>query len=275
MKRKCEIFSSIVEKCLYPCLFFNFEGGGSGIGAMIAAGFCGNGAKVYITSRKDTSAYAKTLSERGPGVAISIQSDLSKPEQVIALGKELEEKEPNGIDVLVNNAGTNWSDSFDTYSLDAWDKVYNLNVRSVFHCCQVMAPLLEKKATKVNPGRIINISSIDSSQVTSLPTFAYSSGKAAVNRLTKVLAGHLSSRNINVNSILPGAFQSRMMRATLEAAGDAIAERTPRGRIGAMQDMAGCCIYLSSRAGAWLTGVEIVLDGGALLHLDGQLLSGL
>jgi len=224
-------------------------GGGSGIGAMIAAGFCGNGAKVYITSRKDTSAYAKTLSERGPGVAISIQSDLSKPEQVIALGKELEEKEPNGIDVLVNNAGTNWSDSFDTYSLDAWDKVYNLNVRSVFHCCQVMAPLLEKKATKVNPGRIINISSIDSSQVTSLPTFAYSSGKAAVNRLTKVLAGHLSSRNINVNSILPGAFQSRMMRATLEAAGDAIAERTPRGRIGAMQDMAGCCIYLSSRAG--------------------------
>eukprot|EP00510_Aplanochytrium_minuta_P001623 CAMPEP_0184022190 /NCGR_PEP_ID=MMETSP0954-20121128/10448_1 /TAXON_ID=627963 /ORGANISM="Aplanochytrium sp, Strain PBS07" /LENGTH=259 /DNA_ID=CAMNT_0026304497 /DNA_START=43 /DNA_END=819 /DNA_ORIENTATION=+ len=226
-------------------------GGGSGIGAMIAAGYCGNGAKVYITSRKDTSTFATQLTERGPGSCISISSDLSKEEDVVKLAKEIEKLEPQGIDVLVNNAGTNWSDSFDSYPLDAWSKVYNLNVRSVFHCSQVFAPMLEKKATAEDPGRIINISSIDSSQVTSLPTFAYSSGKAAVNRLTKVMAGHLSSKNITVNAILPGPFQSRMMRATLEAAGDAIADRTPRGRIGDLKDMSGCAIYLASRAGAW------------------------
>ena len=108
----------------------------------------------------------------------------------------------------------------------------------------------------------------DGASVTNVPSYAYSSGKAAVRRLSKVLAGHLALENITVNCILPGAFHSRMMRATIAAVGDTLAKTTPRQRIGNLKDMAGACIYLSSRAGAWLTGAEINVDGGALLKVD-------
>ncbi len=244
-------------------------GGGSGIGAMIAAGFCENGSRVYITSRKDTTSYANDLNARSTGgKCISIQSDLSKPESVVKLVKEIERLEPNGIHVLINNAGTNWAQPFSQYSLKGWDRVYDLNVKAVFHLTQQLFPLLKRTATKEDPARVINISSIDGASVSSLPTYAYSSGKAAIRRLSKVLAGHLALENIAVNCILPGAFQSRMMRATLASAGDAMAKSIPRQRIGDLKDMAGACIYLSSRAGAWLTGVEINVDGGALLKVD-------
>ena len=244
-------------------------GGGSGIGAMIAAGFCENGSRVYITSRKDTSAYANQLNQRNTGgKCVSIQSDLSKPDDVVKLVKELERLEPNGVHVLVNNAGTNWSQPFSQYTLEGWDRVYDLNVRAVFHLTQQLFPLMKRAGTREDPARVINISSVDGASVPSLPTYAYSSGKAAVRRLSKVLAGHLALENITVNCILPGAFQSRMMRATIAAAGNALAKGNPRQRIGDLKDIAGACIYLSSRAGAWLTGVEINVDGGSLLKVD-------
>ena len=244
-------------------------GGGSGIGAMIAAGFCDNGSRVYIVSRKDTSAYARELNSRKTGgKCIALQADLSKPTDVENLANEINRLEPAGVHVLVNNAGTNWAQPFTQYSLKGWDRVYDLNVRALFHVTQQFFPALKRAGTRDDPARVINIASIDGAQVTSLPTYAYSSGKAAVRRLSKVLAGQLALQNITVNCILPGAFPSRMMRATIASAGNALVKNSPRQRLGKLEDMAGACIYLSSNAGAWLTGVEITVDGGALLKVD-------
>jgi NAD(P)-dependent dehydrogenase (short-subunit alcohol dehydrogenase family) len=243
-------------------------GGGSGIGAMIAAGYCANGATVYITSRKDTSEFAKELTSRGPGTCVALRGDLAKEEGVTTLLENLTRLEPSGIHVLFNNAGTNWSEPLEEYSLKGWDRVYDLNVRAVFHVTQKLTPLLAKAATHSEPSRVINVSSIDAESVTALPTFAYSSGKAAVIRLTKVMAGHLVNRNITCNAILPGAFPSRMMRGTMAAAGDAMAKTIPRGRVGDIKDMAGACLFLGSRASAWMTGTTVVVDGGALMKVD-------
>eukprot|EP00505_MAST-04D_sp_SCG-Rhode-Island_P000619 Stramenopile-MAST_4_protein_619 len=243
-------------------------GGGSGIGAMIAAGYVANGARVYIVSRKDCSPFAAQLSHKYEGECISIQGDLAKPDSLVQVVSKICTREPGGIHILVNNAGTNWSQPFDDYSLEGWDRVYDLNVRSVFHMTQKLAPALERAASNDIPSRVINISSIDAENVTPLPTFAYSSGKAAVIRLTKVLAGHLAVRNICVNAVLPGAFPSRMMRATLREAGDAIALSNPMQRVGGIKDIAGTCIFLASRASSWITGSTVTVDGGALLNID-------
>lgn len=240
-------------------------GGGSGIGAMIAAGLCANKAKVYICSRKDISAYATQLTEATEGVCHALKCDVGNPESTEEFAKELQRREAGGIHALFNNAGTNYSDDFESYSVKAWDKVYNVNVRGVFHLTQALMPLLKRTATAQDPARVVNISSIDAERCPALPTFAYASGKAAVVRLSKHLAGHLADHHINVNCILPGAFPSRMMRATLEAAEKAIVARIPRRRLGSVHDMAGLAVFLTSAASAWITGAAIPLDGGQLV----------
>ena len=142
-------------------------GGGSGIGAMIAAGFCDNGSRVYIVSRKDTSAYARELNSRNTGgKCIALQADLSKPADVENLANEINRLEPAGVHVLVNNAGTNWAQPFTQYSLDGWDRVYDLNVRALFHVTQQLFPALKRTGTRDDPARVINIASIDGAQVT-------------------------------------------------------------------------------------------------------------
>ena len=130
---------------------------------------------------------------------------------------------------------------------------------------QQCLPLLEKGATRNDPGRIINISSIDSISVGALDTFAYSSGKAAISHLTRVLGGKLAP-TVTVNAILPGAFPSRMMRATIASVGEAAMNASnPMGRIGSVYDMAGVAVMLASRAGAWMTGACLTLDGGSVV----------
>ena len=218
---------------------------------------------MYIVSRKDTSAFAAELTSRYSGEAHSLQADLTDLESVDVFTKEFSAHEDK-LHVLVNNSGTNWAEPIETYSPKGWDKVYALNVRAVFLLVQKMLPLLEKAASKEEPSRVINISSIDSLRTPSLDTYAYSSGKAAVTHLSKVLAGRLGERNITVNAVLPGAFPSRMMRATLEAAGDALARATPLGRVGSITDMVGVTLMLAGRGGRWMTGAQIVLDGGAV-----------
>jgi len=237
-------------------------GGGSGIGAMIAAGFCANGAMVIVSSRKDTTPYCEELTQRGPGKAYCITADAAKEADVKALVEAIKAKEGK-LNVLVNNSGTNWGESLDTYPIAAFDKVMKLNVSAVFYLTQQCLPLLEAGGSAEDPARVINISSINGLGVPALETYAYSSSKAAVKMLGDHLAGFVAKRNITVNTICPGAFPSRMMKATLDTFRDSIEAGIPRQRVGGPLDMAGTCIYLASRAGAWTTGATLVLDGGA------------
>lgn len=243
-------------------------GGGSGIGAMIAAGLVNNGAKVYIASRKDTSSYAEQLTSRGTGTCHSMKIDLSNDESINNFIKQFNEVEPNGLDVLINNSGTNWVESIDKYSIKGWDKVYALNVRSVFLMSKLFIPSLEKRGTKEDPSRILNISSIEGEKISESPAFAYNSGKAAVTHLSRHLAAHLAHRNINVNAICPGFFPSRLTREFLKTDGNRILETIPIKRFGNVQDMVALSIYLSSKGSSWVTGTKFILDGGQTLQVD-------
>lgn len=167
--------------------------------------------------------------------------------------------------MLVNNSGSNWGESYDTYPSSAWDRVLTLNLKRVFQLTQAVTPLLEAAASKADPARVINIGSVDGLRVPSLETFAYSASKAGLHHMSRVLANHLGRRYITSNTLACGPFQSKMMKATLEKFQDAIEAGVPLGRIGSPEDVAGACIWLSSRAGAWVNGATIALDGGSVV----------
>lgn len=237
-------------------------GGGSGIGAMIAGGFVANGASVYICSRKDISGFAKELSEKGPGSCTAVSADLTEQAGVDKVLTAIREG-PGKLDCLVNNAGANMNKPIDNFDIAAWNKTNDLNVTAVFNLTRCALPLMRAAASKEEPARVINIASIDGIRTPVFDTFAYSAGKAAVIHMSKVLAGKLSEEHITVNCICPGSFQSRMMRATIKNVGeDALGQGLVGGRIGLPSDVAGTCIFLASRAGAWMSGAQLVLDGG-------------
>lgn len=238
-------------------------GGSSGIGEMIATGFVENGAKVYITSRKAhvCDEVAARLSEIGE--CVSLPGDLSSMEGVEAVASELAKREEK-IDILVNNAGATWGAPIDEFPEDGWDKVMDLNVKFLFFLTQKMLPLLRAAATAEDPARVINIASVDGMRPPAMDTYSYPASKSAVIHLTRTLGKHLASDNINVNSIAPGPFVSRMTAFFLksEEMAEAVAKGNPRGRIGTPEDAAGLAIFLSSRASAYITGVNVPLDGG-------------
>ncbi len=236
-------------------------GGSRGIGEMIARGFVEAGARVYISSRKAEvcERVAAELSEVGECVALP--ADLSTEAECRRLADELTAREPT-LDILVNNAGANWGAPLDEFPDAAWDRVLNLNVKGVFHLTRALVPALRAASTPGDPSRVINIGSIDGIQVPEFETYSYSSSKAAVHHLTRVLAKRLAREGITVNAIAPGPFESQMMAATLDAFGDVIKAQCPLGRIGEPDDMAGTAIFLSSRAGSYLTGAIIPVDGG-------------
>jgi len=235
-------------------------GGSRGIGEMIARGFVEQGAKVYISSRKAEVCEEVAEALSAEGTCISLPADLSTEAECRRLASEFAEREP-ALHVLVNNAGANWGAPLDEYPDAAWDKVLALNVKSIFHLTRALVPQLESASTEEDPARVLNIGSIDGLQVPLLETYAYSSSKAAVHQLTRVLAKRLAP-SITVNAIAPGPFESKMMAATLDRFGDSIAAGCPMKRIGRPDDMAGAAIYLASRAGAYVTGAVIPVDGG-------------
>jgi len=236
-------------------------GGSRGIGLMMARGLVENGARVYISSRKAEvcEQVAKELS--AVGSCTSLPADLSSEAECNRLAQELGSREP-ALHILVNNAGANWGEPIETFPDAAWDKVLALNLKSVFQLTRALLPQLEQAASDEDPARVINVGSIDGLQVPDLDTFSYSASKAAVHQLTRVLAKKLAPRRITVNAVAPGPFESKMMEATLERFGEMIVRSCPLGRIGSPEDMAGVAIYLSSRAGAYLTGAVIPVDGG-------------
>ena len=236
-------------------------GGSRGIGLMIARGFVENGACVYIASRKaeECEKVAKELSAFGD--CHGIAADLSTQDGAKKLAAEVAKRTAK-LDVLVNNAGANWGAPLAEYPDSAWDKVLALNVKGVFHLTVACLPMLEKSASDADPARVINIGSIDGIQVPLLDTYAYSASKAAVHHMTRVLAMQLAGKRITVNAVAPGPFESKMMAATLDRFRDSIVASCPLGRIGEPEDMAGIAIYLASRAGAYVTGTVIPVDGG-------------
>ncbi len=236
-------------------------GGSRGIGLMIARGFVEGGAKVYISSRKKDVCDQAAAELSKVGTCISIPADCGTQAGCDGLAKAIAEREP-AVHVLVNNAGANWGAPLAEFPDSAFDKVFALNVKGVFHLTRALHPQLKAGAKPGDPARVINIGSIDGLRVPVLETFSYSSSKAAVHHLTRVLAIRLAPDNITVNAVAPGPFESKMMHETLERFHDAIVASCPLGRIGEPEDMAGVAIYLASRAGAYVTGQVIPVDGG-------------
>lgn len=239
-------------------------GGSRGIGAMIAEGFVRNGVKTYISSRKSDPCDKKARELSKYGECISIPADLTDMNEMDKLVTKIKDKETK-LNILVNNAGAAWGASFDDFPEIGWDKVMDTNVKSVFFLTQKLVDILETSASTSDPSRIINIGSIDGLGIPRAETYSYPASKAAVHQLTKVLANRLANRNINVNAIAPGPFQSNMMAHTLEEYGEQIRSSVPRGRIGVPEDMAGASIFLSSKASSYITGSIIPVDGGSLI----------
>jgi NAD(P)-dependent dehydrogenase (short-subunit alcohol dehydrogenase family) len=236
-------------------------GGSRGIGFMIARGYVAAGAKVYISSRKQDACDRAAATLAAEGTCIPIAGDVSTEVGARALADAIAGRE-SALHILVNNAGANWGAPLAEYPDAAWDKVLAVNVKGIFHLTRALLPLLERAASAADPARVINIGSIDGLRVPLLETYAYSASKAAVHHLTHVLAQQLAPKKITVNAVAPGPFESKMMAATLERFADAIIASCPLGRIGTPEDMAGVAIYLASRAGAYVTGTVIPVDGG-------------
>ena len=235
-------------------------GGSRGIGEMIARGFVDAGAKVYISSRKADvcEQLAAELSQFGECIAIA--ANLSLESECQRLASEIAAREDH-LDVLVNNAGATWGAPMAEYDEAAFERVLALNVKGVFHLTKFLRPLLDAAGTPDSPARVINIGSIDGIHVPIMESYAYSASKAAVHQLTRHLARFLAPA-VTVNAIAPGPFESKMMAATLDAFGEAIAAGAPMKRIGRPSDMAGTAIFLASPAASYITGAIIPVDGG-------------
>jgi NAD(P)-dependent dehydrogenase (short-subunit alcohol dehydrogenase family) len=236
-------------------------GGTRGIGLMIARGLLQAGARVYLSSRKPDACAAAAAELAEYGTVSAIAADLSTEAEALRLAAAVGEQE-QALNVLVNNAGATWGAPLEEFPAAAWDKVVDLNLKAPFFLTRAFLPLLEAAGTHDDPARVINIGSIDGLRVPPLPTYAYSASKAGLHQMTRVLAKELGPRRITVNAVAPGPFESKMMAATLRTFGDAIAEAAPLRRIGRPDDMAGVAIYLASRAGAYVTGAVIPVDGG-------------
>jgi NAD(P)-dependent dehydrogenase (short-subunit alcohol dehydrogenase family) len=235
-------------------------GGTRGIGLMIAEAYVRAGVKVYISSRKADVCDEVATTLCAHGECVGIPADLSTEEECRRLADEIASRESR-LHVLVNNAGATWGAPLADHDDAAWDRVLDLNVKGVFHMTRFLRPLLDAAATPGDPGRVINIGSIDGLQVPAMETYSYSTAKAGVHQLTRHLARFLAP-NVTVNAVAPGPFESKMMAATLDAFGDAIAASAPMQRIGKPADMAGVAIYLAGPASTYLTGAVIPVDGG-------------
>ena len=236
-------------------------GGSSGIGRMIAQGYVEAGARVYIASRKADVCEQVAGELSAIGQCRAIPADLATEPGRRHLCERLGATE-RALHVPVNNAGTNWGAALEEYPLDGFRKVAALNTEAVFFLTRDLLPLLERAGTADDPARVINIGSIDGLRVPFVENYAYSAAKAAVHHMTRVLAVKLGPRHVTVNAIAPGPFESRMTKWLLENYRERIEAHCPLGRIGQPADVAGLAIYLASRAGAYVTGTVIPVDGG-------------
>lgn len=241
--------------------FIVITGGGRGIGEMIATGLVGAGATVVITSRKIDN--LRATAERLGEACIPVAADLSTQQGIDTLATTVIQH-TDRVHVLVNNAGAAWGEPIDDYSRDGFERVLDINVTGLFLTTQALLPLLRAAATAQDPARVINIGSVDGFTVPIWETYAYSASKAAVHHLSRHMAQRLTPEHITVNVIAPGFFPSDMTAFAVddERAGAELLSRIPRGRFGNADDITGAVIFLSSRAGAYVTGAVLPVDGG-------------
>jgi len=236
-------------------------GGSRGIGKMIAEGFIAQGARVYISSRK-AQVCDETAAElsKGGGTCVSLPMDVSTIDGVRGLAEAYAAREP-ALDILVNNAGAAWLAPFDDFPEKGWDKVVDLNVKSPFFLTQALARPLRAAAKPERPAKVINIASIDGIYLTPIETYSYAASKSALIQLTRLMAARLIKDHIVVSAIAPGPFASDMNIQARDHEAETAA-RVPARRIGNDLDMAGAAIYLASRAGDYVVGSVVTVDGG-------------
>ena len=244
------------------------SGGASGIGRMLSEGLAERGARVFTCGRKQES-IAGLLDElktkRGLDVAAE-PADLAKMSEIERVAKRVAELWGGELDVLVNNAGATWGAALDEYPESGWDKVFDLDVKSLFYVTQKCLPLLRKTGKAEAPARVINIGSISGLTYPMDDAWAYHPAKAAVHQLTGTLAKKLARDHVTVNAIAPGLFPSKMTAFAMPGGDDsAVSRAIPLGRTGRPSDIVGTVIYLASRAGAFTTGATIKVDGGSAL----------
>lgn len=237
-------------------------GGAQGLGRMIADGFIDAGASVIITSRKEEVAAQAALELGERGKCEFFQADLGSSDGCEALVRSVRERHER-IDVLVNNAGRTWGEPLEQFSDRGWSSVLPINLQAPFTLIRDLLPALKAAASEEDPARVINIGSIVGVVVEPLTAYSYAASKAAIHHLSRVLAAELAPFRITVNSIVPGYFPTNMTEYMREE--DEYAEltaRVPLGRLGRASDIIGACIMLASRAGAYMTGSEVTIDGG-------------
>jgi len=242
-------------------------GGSRGIGLMVARGFVAAGARVIISSRKADVCEKVAAELSTVGECTALPADLSTTAGADELAGAVRAAAPR-LDVLVNNAGATWGAPLDDYPDAAFDKLWSVNVKSVFRLTVGLLPALRAAASAEDPARVIVVGSVDGIRVPAMENYAYAASKAAVHMLTRQLAHTLAGEHITVNAIAPGPFESKMMAFALDdpATRSAVEQGVPLGRIGRPDDMAGTAIFLASRAGSYLTGAVIPVDGGLSTH---------
>lgn len=251
-----EDFFSVEGKCVLV------TGGSSGIGEMIVRGLAVAGAKVCVTSRKIDACEQLATELRDAGANVfALSADLSSEDGCRRLAREFSDREER-LDILVNNAGATWGASLEEFDEAAWERVLALNVKAVFHLTKFLLPKLMAASTREDPARVINIGSIGGIVVSHFDNFSYTASKAAVHMLTRHLAKQFAP-HVTVNAVAPGIVKSRMTKSILETQSDKFIAEIPMHRIGRDSDIVGSIIYLSSRAGSYITGAIIPIDGGA------------
>jgi NAD(P)-dependent dehydrogenase (short-subunit alcohol dehydrogenase family) len=238
-------------------------GGSRGIGLMIARGLVEAGARVIVSARKAEQLQRAAAELAAVGDCVAIPADVSSPEGARALAETVL-SDHETLNILINNAGATWGAPLEEFPASGWDRVMHTNVEGSFHLTVGLLPGLRAAASAEDPARVVNIGSIDGLRVPVMENYSYSASKAAVHMLTRHLAKRLASEHITVNAIAPGPFESKMTAFMLDSADarEQVQRMVPLGRIGRPDDVAGLTMFLASRAGSYLTGTVIPLDGG-------------
>ncbi|TFU05529.1 SDR family oxidoreductase [Polymorphobacter arshaanensis] len=236
-------------------------GGSRGIGEMIARAYVENGAKVYISARNAAVCDGLATELSKIGTCISIPANLGDMADLARFAAEIAAREPK-VHILFNNAGASWGQSFDDFTEAGWDKVIDLNLKSVFFLTQKLVKQLAAAATEDDWARVINIGSIDGMHVSPYEAYSYNASKAGVLHMTRMMAKFLAARNIAVNAIAPGYFPSKMTAGLNDEIVDLTMSQTPMRRKGNTDDMAGVALFLGSRASGYLCGSTVTVDGG-------------